>query len=115
MSDITDDQINLFSRRKEQVDDALESQGRTRAASSAAQRDAANMATRESKSQLSQIDQAWEWRSRLREAGVGIDKMIRAARDVLKRGPSQSPIFPRMPLHPLPVIWVSVNPYSLNV
>lgn len=84
---ITDDQVKLFSRRTTQVDDALESQGLTRDSSSAAQRDAANMATRESKSQLSQIDQAWEWRSRLREAGVGIDKMIRAARDVLKRGP----------------------------
>lgn len=87
MADITDEQIKVFSRRKGQVDDALESQGLTRDSSTAAQRDAANMATRESKSQLSQIDQAWEWRSRLREAGVGIDKMIRAARDVLKRGP----------------------------
>ena len=87
MSAITDDQVKLFSRRTTQVDEALESQGLTRDSSSAAQRDAANMATRESKSQLSQIDQAWQWRSRLREAGVGIDKMIRAARDVLKRGP----------------------------
>lgn len=87
MADISDEQIKAFSRRTTQVDDALESQGLSRDSSTASQRDAANMATREAKTQLSQIDQAWQWRSRLREAGVGIDKMIRAAREVLKRGP----------------------------
>jgi conjugative relaxase-like TrwC/TraI family protein len=84
---ITDPEIRLFSRRTTQIDDTLEERGLTRQSSTSDQRDATNLATRQDKLQLSQIEQAWDWRKRLREAGINIDKMIRAARDVLKRGP----------------------------
>lgn len=88
MSDVADEQIKTFSRRKEQVDAALESKGLTRESSSSAQREAANLATRESKRQLSQDEQRWEWRARLREAGLDIDAIIAQAKE---RGPIQTP------------------------
>lgn len=81
---ITDEQIQLFSRRKEQVDTALESKGLTRESSTAAQRDAANLATRGSKTTLSESEQRWEWRARVREAGIDLDRLTREA---LARGP----------------------------
>ena len=81
---ITQEQIDTFSRRRDQVDVSLEAQGLTRESSTAAQRDAANLGTREGKSRLSQEDQRWEWRSRMREAGLDLDRLEREAR---ARGP----------------------------
>ena len=81
---VTQEQIDTFSRRRDQVDVSLEAQGLTRESSTAAQRDAANLGTREGKSRLSQQDQRWEWRSRMREAGLDFDRLEREAR---ARGP----------------------------
>ncbi len=81
---VTQEQIDTFSRRRDQVDVSLEAQGLTRESSTAAQRDAANLGTREGKSQLSQEDQRWEWRVRMREAGLDFDRLEREAR---ARGP----------------------------
>lgn len=77
-----------FSRRTDQVDKALEARGSSRAEASDSQKEAANLATRGSKSQLSQSDQRWEWRSRIREVGIDLDKIMREAS---VRGPVASP------------------------
>ena len=76
---ISDRDISLFSRRKEQVDAALEARGLTREDSTAAQREAANLATRGTKTTLSESAQRWEWRSRLREAGIDLDRLTKDA------------------------------------
>ena len=85
---ITQAQIDAFSRRRDQVDVALAEQGLTREGSTAAQRDAANLGTRGDKTSLSQEDQRWEWRERMREAGLDLDRLEREAR---ARGPIQTP------------------------
>lgn len=66
---ITRDQIEAFSRRRGQIQADLSAKGGIEAAS-VAQRDAAWSATRAEKRQLSQSEQRWEWRQRLREAKV---------------------------------------------
>jgi len=66
---ITRDQIEAFSRRRGQIQTDLADKGGIEAAS-VAQRDAAWSATRAEKRQLSQSEQRWEWRQRLREAKV---------------------------------------------
>ena len=85
---ISQAQIDAFSRRRDQVDVALAEQGLTREGSTAAQRDAANLWTRGDKTQLSQEDQRWEWRERMREASLDLDRLERKART---RGPAQTP------------------------
>ncbi len=85
---ISQAQIDAFSRRRDQVDVALAEQGLTREGSTAAQRDAANLGTRGDKTQLSQEDQRWEWRERMREASLDLDRLERKART---RGPVQTP------------------------
>ncbi len=77
---ISDHDISLFSRRKEQVDAALEARGLTREGSSAAQRDAVNLATRGDKSTLPESEQRWEWQQRLRDAGIDLESIITQAR-----------------------------------
>ena len=72
--------IDAFSHRRDQIDAALEERGLTRADSSAAQRSAANLATRGGKSQLSRPDQRWQWRGDARESGVDLTA-LRAAAD----------------------------------
>ena len=73
---ISRDQIEQFSERKNQIDRSLEANGSSRKDASAAQRDAANLGTRRGKLRTqSQQDLRWEWRSRLREAGVDFDKL----------------------------------------
>lgn len=69
---ISRDQIEQFSRRKEQIDAALDESGTTRAESTAQQRDAANLRTRGHKSQLNNVEQHYEWRSRVREQGLDL-------------------------------------------
>ena len=66
---ITRDQIEAFSRRRGQIQADLADKGGIEGAS-VAQRDAAWSATRAVKRQLSQSEQRWEWRQRLREAKV---------------------------------------------
>lgn len=66
---ITRDQIETFSRRRGQIQTDLADKGGIEGAS-VAQRDAAWSATRAEKRQLSQAEQRWEWRQRLREAKV---------------------------------------------
>ena len=66
---ITRDQIEAFSRRRGQIQADLSDKGGIEGAS-VAQRDAAWSATRAEKRQLSQSEQRWEWRQRLREAKV---------------------------------------------
>lgn len=66
---ITRDQIEAFSRRRGQIQTDLADKGGIEGAS-VAQRDAAWSATRAEKRQLSQAEQRWEWRQRLREAKV---------------------------------------------
>ena len=85
---LSDEDLKPFSRRTSQVDAALEARGSSRTAASDAQKEAANLATRGSKSQLSQQDQRWEWRTRIREAGIDLDKIRREAS---ARGPVASP------------------------
>ena len=85
---LSDKDLIPFSRRTDQVDRALEARGSSRAEASDSQKEAANLATRGSKSQLSQQDQRWEWRSRIREAGIDLDKIMREAS---VRGPVVSP------------------------
>ena len=69
---ITREQIEVFSARKAQIDAALEEHGLSRETATAQQRDNANTVTRESKSQLSDIDQKYEWRARAREQGIDL-------------------------------------------
>ena len=78
---ISRDQIESFSRRKEQIDKALEENGLTRQTASARTRDNANTATRGNKSQLSDMDQRYEWRERLRETGINTDALKESARE----------------------------------
>lgn len=75
ISGITRDQIEACSPRKAQIDRALEARGSSRDESTAAERSAANLATRESKTQLSQDEQRWEWRKVLRELGVDVTRL----------------------------------------
>ena len=78
---ISREQIESFSRRKEQIDKALEENGLTRQTASARTRDNANTVTRGNKSQLSDIDQRYEWRERLREKGIDTDALKEAAKE----------------------------------
>ena len=77
---ITQEQIDAFSRRTGQVDTSLESQGLTREASSANQRDVATLGTREGKTKLSRIEHTYEVRDRVRTGGLDLDALTREAR-----------------------------------
>ena len=85
---ITDEQIAAFSRRSQQIADWLTAKGLNPETATDKQKEAACLATRGAKGQLSQEDQRWEWRSRIREAGIDLDKIMREAQ---ARGPIQSP------------------------
>ena len=74
LAHITDEQINRFSQRREQIDAALESRGLTRDTSDAVDRALANLATREDKHQRDGHDQHWSWRQEAREAGIVLDR-----------------------------------------
>jgi conjugative relaxase-like TrwC/TraI family protein len=78
---LSEKDLKPFSRRTEQVDRALAARGSSRAEASDSQKEAANLATRGSKSQLSQSDQRWEWRARIREAGIDLDKIVSQAKE----------------------------------
>ena len=69
---VSDAQIEAGSPRRQQIDSDLESKGLSRENSTGAQRTAANLATRESKKQLTQDEQRWEWRELGREIGLDV-------------------------------------------
>ena len=92
---ITDEQIRECSPRSAQIEAELARQGLDRDTASAAQKSAANQATRGSKTQLSQDEQRWEWRDTCRRLGVDLanafrepgaiqDREARTAADALK-------------------------------
>ncbi|MHB8353858.1 MAG: MobF family relaxase, partial [Burkholderiales bacterium] len=81
---ITQAQIDLFSQRSSQIDAALKAQGINPETASDSQKEAACLATRGSKTALGQVDQAYEWRARVRESGLDLDTMVS---DVQARGP----------------------------
>ena len=70
LAHVTQDQIDYFSGRCEQIDAALADRGLTRETSDSHQRTRANLATREGKKQVSKADQAWVWRKDARETGL---------------------------------------------
>ena len=72
---ISDEQIAGFSARSQQIVEELNRKGLDRKTATAKQKVAANMATRESKSGLSQDDLRWEWRARGREFGLVLDDL----------------------------------------
>lgn len=82
------DAIEHFSQRKVQIDEALEDAGLDRDDSTAAQRTAANLKTRQGKSGLAQQDQQQEWRERSAALGLGLTFAARAA---IKRGTMPAP------------------------
>ncbi len=75
LATVSDAQIADFSARSAQIEAELARQGLDRQTATATQKVAANMATREGKTQLSQEDLRWEWRSRAREAGLELDSL----------------------------------------
>ena len=95
---ISREQIEAFSARKKQIDDALEEHGLTRDTASAQQRDNANLATRGKKSQLSDIDQKYEWRERAREEGLDLQSMQEKSRETAEKQQAQSPDQDRQPI-----------------
>ncbi|MHB8257641.1 MAG: MobF family relaxase [Acidiferrobacterales bacterium] len=74
LAHITDAQIQTFSARKAQIDEALKARGLTRAAASAETRSNANLATREDKKQTDRAEQRWSWRNEARAAGIALDR-----------------------------------------
>ena len=85
---ITDEQIAAFSRRSQQIDDWLITKGLDPATATDSQKEAACLATRGAKGQLSQEDQRWEWRERIHKAGIDLDAIVREAQE---RGPIATP------------------------
>ena len=85
---ISQEHIDSFSNRSKQIDEALRARGLDPETATDAQKEAACLATRGSKSQLSRSEQRWEWRERLRDAGIDIDKIVSAAKE---RTPRESP------------------------
>ncbi|MBU2761718.1 MobF family relaxase [Acidithiobacillus sulfurivorans] len=71
--------ITRFSQRKAQIDAALESVGLSREHSTATQRTHANLATRRRKIPMDRVACRWEWRERVREAGLDLAALQRAA------------------------------------
>ena len=76
LASVTDSQIEAASPRSAQIETDLAHKGLDRESASAAQKTASNLATRESKLQLSQEDQRWEWRHLAREIGLQIEAPI---------------------------------------
>lgn len=76
---ITDEHVKVFSRRSSEIDEALRARGIDPATATDAQKEAACLATRGQKTQLSDADQAWDWRSRLRDSGCDLDKLMAEA------------------------------------
>ena len=79
---VTREQILAFSDRSKEIEKALAEQGKTRETSTAAERNVANLDTRQSKLRdKSQEELRYEWRERLREQGVEFEKLYDPQRD----------------------------------
>ncbi len=79
---ITRDQILAFSDRSKEIEKALADKGLTRETSSAAERNVANLNTRQNKLRdMSQIDLKYQWRQRLRDADVDFQQFQDSAKD----------------------------------
>ena len=79
---ITREQIEGNSGRSAEIEKALAAKGLTRETSSAAERNVANLDTRQSKIRdASQADLKWAWRERLRAEGVGFSSLYDPRRD----------------------------------
>ncbi len=87
-SAIPQETIDAFSRRSQQIDDWLRAHKIDPATATDKQKEAACLATRGSKSQASQSEQRWEWRDRIREAGIDLDAVVAEAH---ARGPIDTP------------------------
>ena len=87
-SAIPQEVLDSFSRRSAQIDEYLRARDIDPETATDAQKEAACLATRGSKSQASQSEQRWEWRDRLRESGLDMDKIVSEAQ---ARGPIQTP------------------------
>ena len=85
---ISQEAIDQNSRRTAQINEHLKAQGIDPDHATDAQREQACLATRGSKAQLGKIDQAYEWRARLREQGLDLDAIVREAKE---RGPIATP------------------------
>lgn len=97
---ITREQILAFSDRSKEIEKALAEQGKTRETSTAAERNTANLDTRQNKLRdKSQEELRYEWRERLRAEGVEFEKLYdpqRDTREISKSGqdsPEKSPDF----------------------
>ena len=76
---VPDEILSMFSRRSQQIDAALRARGIDPETATDAQKEAACLATRGSKSQAAQSAQRWEWRARLRAAGLDVDGIVAQA------------------------------------
>ncbi|WP_172437604.1 MobF family relaxase [Acidithiobacillus marinus] len=82
---ISEAQRDLFSNRSKEIEQLLARQGKTRKNSTAAERNAANLATRKSKLRnMNHDDLRWAWRERLRDAGVDFFMIYDPAHDQTK-------------------------------
>lgn len=82
---ISRDQILAFSDRSKEIEKSLADKGLTRETSTAAERNVANLDTRQSKLRdMSQEDLKWAWRERLREQGVEFSALYDQTRDQRK-------------------------------
>jgi conjugative relaxase-like TrwC/TraI family protein len=79
LASVTDAQIEDFSGRSAQIEAELAKQGLDRKSATATQKVAANMATREGKTSLSEDELRWEWRGRGREVDLSLDDLRGAA------------------------------------
>jgi len=75
LESISDQQIEQFSGRRQQIDRGLrDAFGVSREEATAGQRAAANISTRGGKGQLSETEQIKQWGERIREAGVVVSR-----------------------------------------
>ena len=92
LAGISDKALKPFSARTDQIDKELEQRGLTRAGSTDAQRDAANLGTRQGKIHQTQEAQHHQWEERAAAANVLTE--IRTAVDLARQN-SLTPIPPR--------------------
>ena len=85
---ISQEAIDQNSRRTAQIDEWLTTHNIDPDHATDAQREQACLATRGSKAQLGKIEQNYEWRARLREQGLDLDRIVREAHE---RGPVATP------------------------
>ncbi|MBU2804897.1 relaxase domain-containing protein, partial [Acidithiobacillus ferridurans] len=82
LASVSDQQIEEFSARRQQIDVALSEAGLSRENSTAHERTVANLATRESKGNPTQEELQWDWRDRARESGIDLSAV--AAKEVVR-------------------------------